>query len=52
MILGCVYPYEYVDLPQKLLETKLPPQQAFYSLLKDEDTHISEVDCKHFDAIL
>ena len=31
-----VYPYEYMDSPEKLKETKLPPKEAFYSTLSDE----------------
>ena len=26
-----VYPYDYVDEPSKFAETKLPPQEDFYS---------------------
>ena len=31
-----IYPYEYVDSPEKLKETQLPPKEAFYSRLNDE----------------
>ena len=31
-----VYPYEYMNSPEKLKETKLPPIEAFYSRLNDE----------------
>ena len=31
-----VYPYEYMNSPEKLKETKLPPREAFYSRLNDE----------------
>ena len=31
-----VYPYEYMNSPEKLKETKLPPKEAFYSRLNDE----------------
>ena len=31
-----VYPYDYMDSPEKLKETKLPPKEAFYSRLNDE----------------
>ena len=31
-----VYPYEYMDSPEKLKEAKLPPKEAFYSSLSDE----------------
>ena len=40
-----VYPYEYMDLPKKLKETKLPPKEAFYSRLNDEG--ISDEDYEH-----
>ena len=41
------FPYEYIDSLDKLDETELPPQEAFYSQLKNE--HISDedyADCK------
>ena len=31
-----IYPYEYMDLPEKLKETQLPPKEAFYSRRNDE----------------
>ena len=31
-----VYPYEYMDMPEKLKETKLPAKEAFYTRLNDE----------------
>ena len=31
-----VYPYEYMDTPEKLKETQLPPKEAFYSRLNNE----------------
>ena len=31
-----VYPYEYMNSPEKLKETQLPPKEAFYSRLNDE----------------
>ena len=31
-----IYPYEYMNSPKKLKETKLPPKEAFYSRLNDE----------------
>ena len=40
-----VYPYEYLDSLEKLKETKLPPKEAFYSRLDDED--ISDKDYTH-----
>ena len=33
-----VYPYDYVDSVDKLLETALPLKKAFYSKLNDEET--------------
>ena len=33
-----VYPYDYVDSVDKLVETALPPKEAFYSRLNDEET--------------
>ena len=35
----CVYPYDYVDSVDKLAETTLPPKEAFYSKLNDEETY-------------
>ena len=32
-----VYPYEYMDTLERLKETKLPPKEAFYSKLNNED---------------
>ncbi|VDI81357.1 Hypothetical predicted protein [Mytilus galloprovincialis] len=32
-----VYPYEYMDSPEKLMETKLPFKEDFYSKLTGED---------------
>ena len=40
-----VYPYEYMDSPEKLKETKLPSKEAFYSRLNDEG--ISDEDYAH-----
>ena len=31
-----IYPYEYMNSPEKLKETQLPPKKAFYSRLNDE----------------
>ena len=31
-----IYPYEYMDTPEKLKETQLPPKEAFYSRLNNE----------------
>ena len=40
-----IYPYDYVSSLDKLSETSLPPKEAFYSLLYDED--ISDEDYQH-----
>jgi len=40
-----VFPYDYVDGLEKLKEQKLPPKEAFYSRLNDED--ISDEDYSH-----
>ena len=40
-----VYPYEYMDSLERLKETKLPPKEAFYSKLNNED--ISDEDYAH-----
>ena len=40
-----VYPYDYMDTPEKLKETKLPPKEAFYSKLNNEG--ISDEDYAH-----
>ena len=32
-----VYPYEYMDTLERVKETKLPPKEAFYSKLNNED---------------
>ena len=44
MIKG-VYPYEYMDTLERLKETKLPPKEAFYSKLNNED--INDEDYAH-----
>ena len=40
-----VYPYDYVNSIKRLKETKLPPKEAFYSKLYDEE--ISDEDYQH-----
>ena len=40
-----VYPYEYMNSPERLKETQLPPKEAFYSRLNDEG--ISEENYMH-----
>ena len=40
-----VYPYEYMDSIERFKETKLPPKEAFYSKLTEED--ISDKDYTH-----
>jgi len=32
-----VYPYDYVDSVEKLIDTSFPPKGAFYSKLKEEN---------------
>ena len=32
-----IYPYEYMNSPEKLKETQLPAKEAFHSRLNDED---------------
>ena len=40
-----VHPYEYMDTPERLEETQLPPKEAFYSRLND--VGISDEDYAH-----
>ena len=40
-----VYQYDYVDSVDKLAETALPPKEAFYARLNDEN--ISDEDYEH-----
>jgi len=40
-----VFPYEYIDHPNKLNESCLPTKKFFYNLLKDEE--ISDEDYTH-----
>ena len=40
-----VYPYDYMNTPEKLKETELPPKEAFYSKLNNEG--ISDEDYTH-----
>ena len=40
-----VYPYDYVDGPDKMSEQQLPPREAFFNRLTEE--HISEADYAH-----
>ena len=44
-----VYPYGYMNSPEKLKETKLPPREAFYSRLNDEG--ISDEDYTHAEKV-
>ena len=37
-----VYPYDYMDNPEKFMETELPPKSEFYSVLTESD--ISDKD--------
>jgi len=45
-----VYPYDYVDSVDKLTETALPPKEAFYSRLNDEET--TSKDYEHAKTVL
>ena len=40
-----VYPYEYMDSPERFNETQLPPKSAFYSKLSD--SNITDEDYTH-----
>ena len=40
-----VYPYDYMDSPERMNETQLPPKSAFYSILND--SHITDDDYEH-----
>ena len=40
-----VYPYDYVNSIKRLKDTKLPPKEAFYSKLDEEE--ISDEDYQH-----
>ena len=44
-----VYPYHHVDCIDRLKQTRLPPNSAFYSKLKDTD--ISDKDYEHAQTI-
>ena len=44
-----VYPYDYMNGPERLLETQLPPKSAFYSKLNNKD--ISDEDYTHAQKI-
>ena len=44
-----VYPYEYMDSLERFKETKLPPKEAFYSKLNNED--ISDEDHTHAEKV-
>ena len=44
-----VYPYDYMDNPERLQETQLPPKSAFYSKLNNKD--ISDEDYTHAQKI-
>ena len=45
----CHFPYEYMDGIGKLEDRALPPQEAFYSRLKNE--HISDADNSRCHAV-
>ena len=40
-----IYPYDYMDSPKKLKESRLPSKEAFYSKLEDDD--ITDEDYAH-----
>ena len=40
-----VYPYDYMDSPERMEETQLPDKESFYSILNG--THISHEDYEH-----
>ena len=44
-----VYPYDYMDSPEKLSETQLPPKSAWYSKLNKKD--ITDEDYNHAQKI-
>ena len=44
-----VYPYDYMDCPEKLNETQLPPKSAFYSKLNN--SNITDEDYNHAQKI-
>ena len=49
-----VYPYEYMNSPERLKETQLPPKEEFYSRLNnegvsDEDYAHAQKDCETFE---
>ena len=44
-----VYPYDYMDNPERLQETQLPPKSAFYSKLNKKD--ITDEDYNHAQKI-
>ena len=44
-----VYPYDYMNSPERLLETQLPPKSAFYSKRNNKD--ISDEDYNHAQKI-
>ena len=44
-----VYPYDYMDSPEKLSETQLPPKSAWYSKLNKKD--ITDEDYNHAQEI-
>ena len=42
-----VYPYEYMDRPEKLKETQLPARETFYSRLNDEGISDEDYEFAH-----
>ena len=45
-----IYPYEYMNSPEKLKGTQLPPKEAFYSTLYNEG--ISDENYAHAKKVL
>ena len=45
MLRNVVYPYEYMDSWERFNETSIPPKEAYYSKLNEED--ISAADYAH-----
>ena len=41
------FPYEYIDSYEKLSETEMPPHDAFYSNVKQENVLDADTACLH-----
>jgi hypothetical protein len=44
-----VYPYEYMDSPDRMSDTRLPEKEAFYSRLTDE--YVTHADYQHAQTV-